>query len=444
MASNEDKRTSTTEHETPKVTTRIENPFIAFRRFADETIGSALQRIVGLPSAVHKQLEGALPGLEKIRTENARRFEEARAEGLILQEKLEKEHQQEKLPNQDSEAPHELIEELRRHRKQNRKRWEHIREAIHQGPDAAYTARGMTRDNDAAERTAFRSLRNDSGRERDFNRLVGPTGPADEFVDYLFKHVGMLAPNSTFGPLGAVIFSRLSSIMSSDGFGPYVIFSPYSPLFLSNRTYSTADKHAQDSFPYCDAFEDLLLASRGMDMVPLEERRRRQSALRQCPGRPQDLGLAASWLSRLQRQGLLEGRTDERLEEDDGSELAMYSRFLNSAFPKEAGQIPVSVRQLYEAPKEASNSTNTKIVEPEKQQAPSNDGILSTLTRTESTRYPDGRVETKVVLIKRFADGVETRTETVHTDHEGAGPDQGRVDDSKQTAKDEKKGWFWN
>ena len=41
--------------------------------------------------------------------------------------------------------------------------------------------------------------------------------------------------------------------------------------------------------------------------------------------------------------------------------------------------------------------------------------VLSTLTTTERTIAPDGTVTTKVVLKKRFADGREESTETVHT-----------------------------
>lgn len=81
----------------------------------------------------------------------------------------------------------------------------------------------------------------------------------------------------------------------------------------------------------------------------------------------------------------------------------------------------------------------TKSNEVDQQQAPFG-SVLSVLTQTECKKFPDGRVETKVVLIKRFADGGETRTETVHTNHEEA--DQRRFDSSKAT--EEKKGWFWN
>jgi len=141
----------------------------------------------------------------------------------------------------------------------------------------------------------------------------------------------------------------------------------------------------------------------------------------------------------LQQQGLLENfhRTDEQSDEDDGTELAMYQRFLSGAFPK-------STSQPREEQSQTSETSINKEVKFGNGSAPANGGVLSTLTRTESKKYPDGRVETKVVLIKRFADGGETRTETVRTDHEGTSSSQGQLEDGKQPNKEEKKGWFWN
>ncbi|MCJ1304566.1 hypothetical protein MMC08_007379 [Hypocenomyce scalaris] len=83
--------------------------------------------------------------------------------------------------------------------------------------------------------------------------------------------------------------------------------------------------------------------------------------------------------------------------------------------------------------------------------------IISTLTTTEKRTLPDGTVHTKVVLKKRFADGNEESSETVHTTR-GSDPQHlaqtqqaASVRDelakkSAHEAKDEKsqKGWFWS
>jgi len=177
-----------------------------------------------------------------------------------------------------------------------------------------------------------------------------------------------------------------------------------------------------------------MLASRGMDMRPLE-RKDSQTLQLQFPPRTQDVGIVVSWLSRLQNQGLLESsRSDDQSEEDNGTELAMYKRFLSSAFPRPP---PQTDEQRSEVSKVAASGEDN--FSPEH---PSIPGVLSTLTRTESKRFPDGRVEIKTVLIKRFADGGETITETVRTNHENTESSQGK--DDKQIAKEEKKGWFWN
>jgi hypothetical protein len=80
--------------------------------------------------------------------------------------------------------------------------------------------------------------------------------------------------------------------------------------------------------------------------------------------------------------------------------------------------------------------------------------ILSTLTMTERTVAPDGSVTTKVVLKKRFADGREESTETVHTQrgHErdpwassqiASALQTGRTEDGQEREK-KSGGWFWS
>jgi hypothetical protein len=77
--------------------------------------------------------------------------------------------------------------------------------------------------------------------------------------------------------------------------------------------------------------------------------------------------------------------------------------------------------------------------------------ILSTLTTTERTVAPDGSVTTKVVLKKRFADGREESTETVHTQrgHESDPWASSQMPQTKprEDGQDKEKkwgGWFWS
>lgn len=86
-------------------------------------------------------------------------------------------------------------------------------------------------------------------------------------------------------------------------------------------------------------------------------------------------------------------------------------------------------------------------------------GITSTLTTTERTTLPDGTVHTKMVLKKRFADGREESAETTHTTHghqeqqpkqvlgSKAETPKALKHDGTEKPKEEKKkrtGWFWN
>jgi hypothetical protein len=81
--------------------------------------------------------------------------------------------------------------------------------------------------------------------------------------------------------------------------------------------------------------------------------------------------------------------------------------------------------------------------------------ILSTLTTTERSVAPDGSVTTKLVLKKRFADGREESSETVHRQR---GQEDGRTRDpwralqgpsapaenQVQTGEKKSSGWFWS
>jgi hypothetical protein len=82
--------------------------------------------------------------------------------------------------------------------------------------------------------------------------------------------------------------------------------------------------------------------------------------------------------------------------------------------------------------------------------------VLSTLTTTERTVAPDGTITTKVVLKKRFADGREESSETVHTargqnevkQHEDAWKAmqdaQATPKEDKSSEKKKSSSWFWS
>lgn len=95
--------------------------------------------------------------------------------------------------------------------------------------------------------------------------------------------------------------------------------------------------------------------------------------------------------------------------------------------------------QLLEKPKTTAPVANVDGTQP---------SILSTLTTTERSVAPDGSVTTKVVLKKRFADGREESSETVHTQrgHEMKPWQASRAPQMEKAGEESKKssGWFWS
>ncbi|KAJ5517831.1 hypothetical protein PEX1_020970 [Penicillium expansum] len=61
--------------------------------------------------------------------------------------------------------------------------------------------------------------------------------------------------------------------------------------------------------------------------------------------------------------------------------------------------------------------------------------VISTMTRTERVRLPDGSVESKIVNTRRFADGREESNESVEVSHP--------QESSKLESDSSKNGWFW-
>jgi hypothetical protein len=102
-------------------------------------------------------------------------------------------------------------------------------------------------------------------------------------------------------------------------------------------------------------------------------------------------------------------------------------------------------------------TTNTHSNNP-REDTTSRPSVLSTLTTTERTTHPDGTVTTKMVLKKRFADGREESSETIHTTQ---GHDNHIVPEMpleavvqrrpkqqeappKQDGEKKSNGWFWS
>jgi hypothetical protein len=82
----------------------------------------------------------------------------------------------------------------------------------------------------------------------------------------------------------------------------------------------------------------------------------------------------------------------------------------------------------------STEAVNEKIGSPSE---PAQSRVISTMTRTERVRLPDGSVESKIVKTKRFADGREETDSSVEVSHPQSG--DSKSDESGQS----KNGWFW-
>ncbi|KAF2841162.1 hypothetical protein M501DRAFT_1000323 [Patellaria atrata CBS 101060] len=145
-------------------------------------------------------------------------------------------------------------------------------------------------------------------------------------------------------------------------------------------------------------------------------------------------GYAWGWLNAREQSGALES-------EEPSTELDLYERI----------SPPIE-----ESRNSTKDSPSARALDPETVRSSK---ILSTLTTTERSTLPDGTVTTKVVLKKRFDDGREETSSSVHTSNVSEDRDgtdsfndfQNPATESAETqattnGSDKKKnrGWFWS
>lgn len=252
----------------------------------------------------------------------------------------------------------------------------------------------------------------------------------------------------------------------------YLLYSPYSPVQLEQQPH-LCDHGAK----WREAFEDLLAVQSGQKLQPKCSQRMPESSfdwvrgmiglavrrgedteeLSSTAGKTpevmrQDSGLLSRLISARQPENDADGNEDvdnDDLDDDDSdaeiTELDMYDRFFGSQQPSSNGTTRAAA-QSFAHLQEDSSPSNTDSKHP---------GILSTLTTTERTTLQDGSVHTKIVLKKRFSDGREESTETVH--HQNAvrrtqdavsksikDEDARTIGKEKETKEKKSSGWFWS
>ena len=253
---------------------------------------------------------------------------------------------------------------------------------------------------------------------------------------------------------------------------PYLLYSPYSPLWLEQQP-RLCDHGAK----WRAAFEDLLVLQSGQELQPICSARTQESsrdwartmihsAMCEREDNTEAPGSAAAETSENTRQypGLLsclnslrqpendadeddDADNDELAENDNGeiTELDMYDKVFGSQqssvdrFATAAGRSFAQLQPVC-SPAEADDKEQS---------------VLSTLTTTERTTLQDGSVHTKVVLRRRFSDGREESTETVHNQNavrptkDAASKtirdeDSRRPGNDKESKENKSSGWFWS
>lgn len=419
------------------------NPFVAFRRFADEQMSYLVNGVFGLSSAVgssprRRSVEDYDRWLKEARESRERRTSEAEEAGHIM-EVYRKAHQEGTEPTHNNDQ-------------------------------------NLTRDGDESMRCPYR-----------------PTDqkmPSSE--EWPFSVAGSWDETSDASSSAAFASCLRRALLMPPTFGEerpaapiwYILHSPYSPVRLEHDDY-LRDHGAK----WREAFEDLLAVQNGQSLPPRSEGSRQvpESAvdwvrgmvdMAICKGEQEldeseekihksiwDLARSPTLLSAFTALGQnhgprgededvnhspFNGDYEDQDDDEEFTELDLYDRFLGS--------------QNQPSPRESphhTNSTSRTSAHLQQDLGPVNatntekPSVLSTLTTTERTTLQDGSVHTKVVLKKRFSDGREEHTETVHTQKAqkpGQGPSPSNASKERETAKaegkeskvDKKGGWFWS
>ncbi|RAL01930.1 uncharacterized protein BO80DRAFT_424307 [Aspergillus ibericus CBS 121593] len=433
-----------------------ENPFVAFRRFADEQLSSMLQSVMGIPSMSSR-------------------------------------------PSSDHWA---IFDDEARFRK---------RDKVETNGDDHAPA-------DHSDHPFHHNNRHSSRSWTEWEGQWYPDQPRRRRVDQdffdSFDRSWFDSPFSGFfQPHYRPMFPSFASNASTWPF-TYLLFSPYSPLHLERQEYnqshhdrgvfsslmSSLSLSESDSAEthWREAFEDLIRLENGKPMLDNDSAAvvKTETARDWLYGLAQRGSLGGQWkISELGGNGWSSpwNAISFSYSNDDGheaskggivdeeteamTELDMFDRFFEDAAAREskafadAFESPI-LRFLLEE-KQRSRDTPSDGTEtwlepvparnhpipdavPEKQQpasetqavvpsraepAAEKPTVVSTMTRTERVRLPDGSTQKKTVWTKKYADGREESNETV----EVLNPPQTQDSPNQEKSASDQKhtGWFW-
>ena len=402
----------------------IANPFIAFRRFADDQMATLMNGIFGLST-----LFTSSPSSSDAKVEDYQAWlQEARASRQVLE--------------REAEEAGRIIDVYTKAFKDS--------------------ARGDTQRTSQDDVETLRCPYRPAGQgvpqhQNDDTELVRPSFGLE------LPHTCIAAP--LFGsqlfpmPLG------------------YLLYSPYSPLQLEHH-----QALRNRGIPWREAFEDLVAVQRGVD---ISSELRDGNPLSNIDWVKGMIGLVANQRD-LQNQ--FHNVTEALGRASDGSHCyEMKPQPETDVLERQESQVhendsrdddetdQITEYDLYKyflgtrglsSDDECSSNSDAQTrpqpsAHPESKSARTNDtsskpNVLATLTKTERTTLQDGTIHTKAVLKKRFSDGREECTETSHTQNpdpelrnqpplkavENHESSQGHSDPEDKAKKS--KGWFWS
>ncbi|KAH6664425.1 hypothetical protein B0J14DRAFT_493507, partial [Halenospora varia] len=413
-----------------------ENPFIKFRKFADTQIGSFLQGVLGLPSAFSKSSGNARWADFD---EEMRRRDELQARKQQL-----KDAEAQRIARRDTDRTSEEAADI------PVKKWH--------GP--------QERSSNVGSRSDF---------DEDITHDVPLFSPCWPY---------MLQPHQKSSSVMKMIQClALNDLQARPDFAseysllPYLLFSPYSPLKLSQDVHSSPRRA---TFPWCSAFEDLIETAHGPEAHSWTPRLPAFRPMFSWDPRIQSAVSGMAWIHELYDRNMLQQKESKSMKQQVAwldpwsspilqhvlqdfdshhdrpeSEQEMYDHFLQwISATAETPIIPLlskvesQVRKTIESPdgnrSTGSSSEREEIKSAQKIQDPKR--VMSTSTTSEQHTTEEGSVETTVTIWKRFADGSESWTTTARYEDvpSQSSSEKATIDEVKETQDKPKKGWFWN
>ncbi len=251
-----------------------DNPFIKFKRFADAQISAVLQGIIGLPSVFSKQPNDANFRWADINDDLKRR------DKVLAEQRASKaaecSHSQVDSEDEEGNIPVKKFPG-----------WSLPTSAQAHSPiGSELDDRNGKQDSidlfSHVTKSLFAHLISNPADDVDWSKqeLLAQTPSFEDTYLELQRHLRSdQKVGSALNMVQSMVFNNLnemasfgnSQLLSSHSVLPYILFSPYSPLALSSMPPKSGGnslfQDREDDFPYCAAFEDLLLASQGRPMA---------------------------------------------------------------------------------------------------------------------------------------------------------------------------------